>query len=191
MGATAALLALTAANTGTQVLAQRRAATGAEAQGNYEGAVADQNAGLADAQATDALARGAQAESRHRGGVRQLVGSQRAALAASGVDIGTGSAADVQADAASLGEFDALTIRNNARREAYGFQVDAANARARGAMARTAGRTTAASLRNQGWGTLLTGALETYGLGKGAGVWGGAGGKPKGGGLIASRGWGG
>jgi hypothetical protein len=158
-----AFMALQAANTGAQYVAGRRAATSVEQQANYEGDVLDLNARQADAQATDALSRGRLEENRLRADTRGLIGAQRAALGSSGLDLNVGSAVDVQADAAGLGEFDAMTLRNNARREAYGYQVDAATLRNRALLARTAGRNQAAGIRDAAASTLLTGALSTYG----------------------------
>ncbi len=163
---TAAALALTAANTVNSFVGQQRAAKGAERQGNYEAGVYEQDAGIADTQALDAFARGKEAERRQNTLTRQTIGAQRAAMAAAGIDLGVGSAADVQADTAHIGELDALTIANNAKREAYGYQVQAMDLRARAGMARAGGANAAASLRNQSYGTLLSGALQTYGLGK-------------------------
>jgi hypothetical protein len=107
--------------------------------------LADFNAAMAEARARDALARGAEEESRYRQGVKVLIGSQRAGFAAQGVDVGVGSPVDVTADAAFLGELDALTLRNNARREAWGYRVEAENFRLGGQQAQTAARFGAAS----------------------------------------------
>lgn len=85
------------------------------------------NARVAELQATDAEQRGLEEEQRFRTGVRLLVGQQRAGFAGQGVDVGSGSAADVQADSAFLGELDARQIRANAAREAWGYRVDQAD----------------------------------------------------------------
>lgn len=162
MGATAAIL--TIANTGFTYLNQRKQASAAEAQGAYEGAALRQNASLADAQAADAISRGQVEESRYRLGTRQQIGSTRAGLAAQGVDLGSGSALDVQASEASIGELDALTIRNNAAREAWGFNVDALNFRQQAKLAEFGGKQAAAGYRAQSVSTLLTGAANTYGI---------------------------
>jgi hypothetical protein len=44
-------------------------------------------------------------------------------MAANGVDLNSGSALRIQGDTAKLGDVDALTIRNNAARAAYGYQL--------------------------------------------------------------------
>ena len=148
---------------GLGVASAASSAYGSIKQGNESKKLADYNAGIADAQATDALARGREDEDRFRTDARRIKGTQRAAIAASGVEVDSGSARDIQADAASLGELDALTIRHNAEREAWGFGVDAENSRRQGRNAQSAGR-------NQAIGTTIgTGysLLEAkYGWGK-------------------------
>lgn len=161
---TAALLGLTAANAVSGAVGQRKAAKAAQQQGNYEGSIFDMNAGVADKQAADALARGDQAVSESRAQSRGLTGSQRASQAAEGIDITSGSAADVQNNDAALGELDRLTLAQNAQREAFGYKVEAANARAQGNLARMGGRNQASSLRNAATGTLLNGAMELYNI---------------------------
>lgn len=114
-----------------------------------EAGLTDYNAQVADLQAGDAVARGAEEEQRFRAGVRGLVGAQRAAFAASNVDVGFGSALDVQADTAMLGELDALQIRTNAAREAWGYQVQAVDLRERARITRKEGENLAKTGREQ------------------------------------------
>lgn len=116
--------------------------------------LADRNADLDDIRARDAIARGEKAEARHRIEVRRLQGAQRAGFAAQGVVVDQDTAGAVVEETEVLGELDALTIRNNAAREAWGFRVQAADTRARGAIAKREGR-------NQAAGTLLTSAGST------------------------------
>jgi hypothetical protein len=156
-------LALTAASGLMQYSSQKKAAANASAEGDYQGAALDQNATLADQQAQDAIARGAVTEHQQRTAVRSTIGSQRAALAAGGVDIGSGSAADVQANTAQLGEMDALTIRNNAARQAWGYSVEAAQDRSKAAYARQGGKTAAQGYNNAAVGSLLTTGASLYG----------------------------
>lgn len=172
---TAGLAALTVAGTANQFITQRREAKAAEQMGDYEAQLYGMNAEFAELQAEDAIARGRESEFRSRAGTRQLVGAQRVALAAQGISLDTGSPADVIENDMMLGELDALTIRNNARREAWGFQAQAAQYRAHGDMARWAGKRAAKSLRNQSVSTLLSGAgnlfsiYQSYGKTSGSG----------------------
>jgi hypothetical protein len=135
-GAGAAISAIGQWRAGRQAkeagVAQRRAA-------EKQAEILDFNAHVADLQAQDAIERGQQEESRFRQGVRLMMGEQRAGIAASGIDVGFGSAVDVQADTAYLGELDALTLRQNAMREAWGHKVSAVELRKRGKVAREEG----------------------------------------------------
>lgn len=159
---TGALLGLTALKTIQGYASDRRNATTAEQQGNYQAGIYSQDATLADQQAADAIARGHESELRSRAGTRSLVGSQRASMAAQGLSLDTGSPQDVVSNDESLGELDALTIRNNARREAYGFQSQAAQYRSQADIARTAGHNQAAAYKNQSVNTLLSGAGDLF-----------------------------
>jgi hypothetical protein len=106
---------------------------------------------VAQGQARDAIDRGQAAEDAHRRKVAQFAGKQRATMGASGVELTSGSFADVLQDTAMLGELDALTIRSNAQREAYGYQSQAAVSGYEASAAKTAG------WMNAG-GSLLSGA---------------------------------
>lgn len=129
-----------------------------KAQGDFSQYQAEQNARLAEAQAEDATKRGAKEASRLQRQTRGVIGAQRAALAAQGIDISSGTAADIQAETAQFGIDDASTIRQNAIREAYGFQREAINTRAQGQFDRISARSQASS-------TLLTGGLSAIGHG--------------------------
>jgi hypothetical protein len=83
------------------------------------------NAGYANAAANDALTRGKYDADLQRIRTGQSIGTQRTAMAVNGGLVNDGSNATLQEDAAQLGELDALTIQNNAAREAYGLKVQA------------------------------------------------------------------
>lgn len=138
----AASMVLTAIG-GIQQASAQRAAASAEAQ------AADQNARVAQQQAEQARQIGNIEEERQLRRVRAALGAQRAALAANGLDINTGSALDLQAETAGFGAADALNLRANALRQAWGFEVDATNSKNRARAARAQGR-------NSAMGTLIT-----------------------------------
>lgn len=163
MGQTAVMMAMTGASTISQFGAQRQQAGAVLAQGQYHQRIAEWEARLAELQAEDAVKRGREAEGRYRQGIKQTIGSQRARLAAQGIAIDDGSALDVQAETAEIGELDALTIRNNATREAFGYKTEAMSARMGGESAMAAAQGEARGLRNAAWGTLLTGGAQMYG----------------------------
>lgn len=113
-------------------------------------AIEDFNARMSEAKARDALYRGAEEEKKQRLGIRGLIGSQRASFAAQGLELDLGSALDVQTDTAYQGELDALTIRTNAARESWGFQVEAEGARMQSRALKTIGTLQAANVREVG-----------------------------------------
>lgn len=134
----------------------------AQASANYNAKVADMNAKIAERQARDAVERGQQEEQQQRMKTSQVIGQQRAALAANGVDLAFGSPLDVLVDTATMGELDALTIRANTYREERDIRQQGLNStaqasafRAEGANARTAGNMNA-------FGTILGGGAKAY-----------------------------
>lgn len=58
---------------------------------------------------------------------RQVEGQVRTGKAASGLDVNSGSAVDVQASARKVGQMDMATIRENAAKTAYDYEVKAVN----------------------------------------------------------------
>ncbi len=95
---------------------------------NYQSQVAHNNAVTAEYQAEDAIRRGQLAEQDQRRRTALLKGTQTARLAANGIDISDGSALQILSDTDWMGEQDALTVRDNANREAWGYRVQAQNA---------------------------------------------------------------
>ena len=75
--------------------------------------------------AWDARRRGAYESDLQRIKTQQDIGTQRTAQAAGGGEINADTNALIQQDTAQFGELDALTIANNAAREAYGYEVQA------------------------------------------------------------------
>jgi hypothetical protein len=114
-------------------------AMGASALGSYSEAVAYnmalryqqhialRNRDLAQFQARESIYLGDQAAAQYDRQVEALVGSQRAAAAASGVLVGAGSAGEAQARARATGERGIQIIKKNAEKTAWGHMVAAAN----------------------------------------------------------------
>jgi hypothetical protein len=117
-------IAATAASTAMAVMSQQQQAQAAQAQAGYQSAVMRNNQAAADMMAADARARGEIAEAKQREKTKQILGTQTAALAGQGTDL-SGSALDILGDSAASGEFDALTVRSNAAREAWGHEARA------------------------------------------------------------------
>ena len=93
-------------------------------------------------------------EDRRRQMTRQQLATQRSVLAANNLDMSTGTAVEILGDTAAIGEQDALTIRANAAREAWGLRSQANDYLNQGRVARVSGN-------NAARGTLLTTAAST------------------------------
>lgn len=118
----------------------------------YDAQVSEQNAVLAEYQADDAIRQGGIDEQAVRMRTAATKSSQRAAMAANGVDLNEGSAADVQTTTDYVGELDANTVRDNALRTAWGYRTqglnykDSSHLLRSGARQISAGRAAATSL---------------------------------------------
>ena len=152
-----ASLVATAGATVIQMVGQQRQGAAQQGLFNYQAQVARNNQIVANQLAEDALRRGEAEEARSRLATRRLKGRQRTVLASNGVFLDEGSALDIVSDTDLLGEQDALTIRNNAEREAAGFRARAADFGSEAAVLDTRGRIARSDANFQSFGTLLTG----------------------------------
>lgn len=107
---------------------------------NYQANMAEINARMADTSAEVELIRGNAEVGRLTLQHGQHRGQQRAALAANGVDLGEGSAAEVQASSELLNEMDMDTLRSNVVRAAWGHRAEATNYRTQAMMSRGAAK---------------------------------------------------
>ena len=95
------------------------------AAADYQSQVAANNAMIARQNASMTEASGASKEAAQGMKTRAVVGSTKAAQGANNVDVNTGSNAAVRQSEVKLGALDALTIRSNTAREAFGYEVAA------------------------------------------------------------------
>ncbi len=96
-------------------------------QNKYQQKVATANQRAESARAADAIDRGTQDQDRLARRYRSMQGSQRAALAANGVDVDFGSAGDFLQDTRDLYREDADTLARNTGNEVKGIEISAAN----------------------------------------------------------------
>lgn len=150
MGAMTTIAALTA---GASLLSARQQAAGLEASAAYSERMAGVNERLSNMQAEDAEKRGEVEAGNVLKRANQIKGSQRAGFAAQGIAVDSGSAQDVQTETAEMGALDALTVRNNAAREAWGYKMQGLQGRASAEM-------DAMGKRNTAGATLLTGGIQ-------------------------------
>lgn len=154
------------------------AVAGGLMQGNAQDAQAQNqartmrtNAMYANQAADDALSRGRYDADLQRIRTGQMIGTQRSAMAANGGMVDTGSNSILQEDTAALGELDALTIQNNAAREAYGLKVQAMQGFRNASDTELAGKS---AKRNSLLGGVIKGAGSFF-LGGGMSMFGGNG----------------
>lgn len=100
------------------------AARAAYVQSSTNKKVARNNEIIANQQAEDATKRGETAAQVAVRKARAIASAQRAAFAARGVDL-SGTAADIVNQTDFFGQSDAVTARDNAAREAWGFRARA------------------------------------------------------------------
>lgn len=125
-------------------------ALSADAAGTYNQKMAEADAKALDDMAVDAIARGEEDAQQVGLEGRRVLGAQRTAIAGQGIDVSTGTAAELQAETLRLTGEDEQRVRVNAAREALGIRTQAARTRSQGRMAKR-------SAEGQAVGSVLTG----------------------------------
>lgn len=135
-------------------------AQSASAAAKSNAAIASMNQQINERAATDATQRGADDASKARTAAKVANSTLRAKAAGGGLLADTGTVLDIQEQNTGTGELNALTIQNNAEREAYGYKVAGANY---GAQAAGYKQQAGSLIRNgliSGASTLVTGAYN-------------------------------
>lgn len=99
-------------------------------QNEYQAMIEANNEKIAGYQRSAALQQGQEQAQQAMLAQSQTLSRQRAALAANGLDLNSGSAVDLMATTKFLGEQDVNQIEKNAARKAWGYTVEAANYKA-------------------------------------------------------------
>lgn len=94
---------------------------------SFQANLAEINARTSESQAQQTLLAGQREEQKSRIATANLKGTQRASMAANGIDLGVGSAAQILTSTDVLGEIDANTIQANAIKSAWGYRAQASN----------------------------------------------------------------
>lgn len=122
----------------------------------YNAAVARNNEILANAEKAAEAERGVEQELDQRRATRQLKGQQIAGMAAAGLDLSEGSAADILAGTDWMGEVDALRIRDQSARNQWAIGEKARGYAAEASVERAKAKASNPALA--GVGSLLIGA---------------------------------
>jgi len=163
MGLETMALVATIGSTAMSAVGAIQQGNAAKAAAGYNAQVAAQNAQIQKQNAEFAGAQGEQNVAAAQAETRAKLAAIEANQGASGVRLDSGSFSDVRQSEAKLGMLNALNIRSDAARRAYGFQGDAMNytaqaglEKAKGKTAKTAGYLNAAT-------TVLGGAADSFG----------------------------
>ncbi len=171
----ASSLAASVAGAGVAAYGAMQQGRAASDAAKYQSKVAKNNAKVSAMMAQDALDRGSIEEDRQRKKTGLIIGAQRAAMAGQGTELGFGSPLDITGDAAAAGELDALTIRQNASREAWAFKNQQAQFMSDASASRYASGQSKTAARIGAGANLLAGASQVgnqWAGYKSAGVWG-------------------
>lgn len=158
-----AALAASAVGAGTAAYGAYEQGVAGRQQAQYQAQVARNNQEVANQYAEAEVTKGRVLENQKRMDTQQREGAIRVAAGASGLDVNTGSPLRLQEDTAMLGEQDALTIRNNAERAAYGYHVEGMNYAGRAQMNDMEASNAARSGNLGAWSSIIGGASSTAG----------------------------
>lgn len=131
-------------------------AAGSIAAGIQSQKVANYNAEVAQNNATAERQRASYEADITRGRVRQVIGAQRAAGAASGLDVRSGTPIAVLGDTAKSGELDVLARLYQGESAAVAYENDARRMRAEGKAAKIGGFINAGTSLLSGFGNLAS-----------------------------------
>jgi hypothetical protein len=139
---------------GTALASTALSAKSAMDQASATQQIANNNAKMAEYAATDAQAKGEEDAQAIQRKAAALKSSQRVGLAAHGLDLGYGTAADLQDQTDFFAQSDAATARTNARGAAWRGTSQAQDFRSQGAAAAYNGNMSAAGSLIGGAGTV-------------------------------------
>lgn len=131
-------LTLTIAATAVATAGAGFSALQQNAQANYQAKVADQNAKLSAEAANREQQNTADAALQHYRKVAQLKSEQRVAMAAGGIDVDFGNAADLTADTNMLAREDARRLYDQGAENTRGFDIEGTNYRSQAKASRQA-----------------------------------------------------
>lgn len=136
----------------------------AQQQGNYESAVAKQNARLEIEAARESEKTGYQERRKFWREVGQTKGQQIASMAANGIDVDYGTAGRIQDDTRLLSNEDAENLYGNIRQRTRGHLINAGNFQQEAKAAKRRGRAAMTASVFGAAGSLLGGISQMQGM---------------------------
>lgn len=151
------------AGSATAAEGQRESGRATQQAEAYQAQVATNNAAIAETNAREDIQAGEVAATNVGLKTKAAVGSEIAQQGAGGIQVNSGSAADVRAGTAEIGMLDALTVRSNSAKQAYGERVTAASDTAQGVLDTMQGTAAEKAGEIGADATLLSGASTVAG----------------------------
>ena len=127
---------------------------------NYNATIAGFNADQANRNAAMVSEAGSAKAAMQSRETRANFGTERARAAGGGLSPNSDSASDVQTSTAELGQLDAMTIRTNAAKEAYGYQTQSTNFRNEAELDKMSAKQAKTASYYKAAGSLLGGASD-------------------------------
>lgn len=152
------MLAMGVAGAGISAAGAIEQGRAAQANALYQAQVARNNAIIAGQNESWTQASGAAQEAAQGMKTRALVGRTKAAFGANNIDVNSGSANKTVAATEEMGDLDAMTIRSNTARAAYGYAVQGESDTAQSKLLTTEAPQLAEAGDISGLGTFLSGA---------------------------------
>ena len=150
---------------GTAVLQMWDAKNAADAekrQANYEANRREFNSKLADLKADEVAQQGEDEAAKRTQDISRMIGSQKANLAAQGVDIESDIALQIKEDTEKIGREDVMAIKNNAFKEAWGLKMSAVTGRTQATLGRIGGRVRAGQTLSTGGAQALQTGFSSF-----------------------------
>lgn len=169
-----------ALNGAMTIMGQQQAAKAQQAAANYNAEVARNNATIAEKNVRQQQLEGARQEEAQRLKTANLLGSQKAAFGASGVDMNVGSAVDVQASTAFYGQEDLLSIRAGVKAQEDRLHQQATDFTNQAQMSIAEGKNARRAANIQSVGTAIGALTQMASFGQSQGMFSSAGSAPAG-----------
>lgn len=146
---------------GLQLVEAKNQADSIKASSNFQARQTEFNAQLLELQKDDVKNQLDKDVFRRQQQTKKMIGSQKAAMAAQGIDVEGDIGVTLQEDEQQFSMDDVQSLKNNAWREAMGLEIQESDLRTQAAFARLGGKSQARS-------TLATGGLQAASMGLGA-----------------------
>lgn len=147
---------------GAQLIGGFQQADAIKGSASVQQSVNDMNAKFAEQDSYNANKAGIAKSARYQTVVDSTIAKQRTAMASEHVDVGYGTAAEVQTDSKLQGMLNVMEIQRQGREVAHGYDMQAINTRLGGQMSMLQANMDAAAAENRGFTSALSTGISGY-----------------------------